>query len=61
MVNAIKRSLHGNALKSARSKKINLANELLAKGLGLSEIASELNRRRFRQENGCFFRWQGVI
>lgn len=57
----MKRSFHGIAIKVARSKKIIMANDLLAKGLGLSEIASELNCRRFRQEDGRRFTWKSVV
>ena len=57
----MKRSLHHNSLMAGRAKKIILANQFLDDGMDLSDIAKELNRRRFRTETGKYFTWHGVV
>ena len=50
----------GQLRRRARPKKISLVNSLLSSDLNLREIASELNRRMFRQETGKRFNYKSI-
>jgi hypothetical protein len=56
----MKKSQHHHALKAAHKKMITLANQFFDDGRDLSEIASELNSRRFRQNDGKRFNWKSI-
>ena len=58
--NLMVRSTEGSARRSARLKVIFLANMFFDDGFDLSEIATKLNCRRFRQEDGTRLNWKNV-